>query len=291
MSPSGAHLEVTQLHKVFGPRPVLRGVDLNVRPGELVAVVGRSGCGKSTLLRVIAGLESAYGGSVSMDGSPVVGSADYTRMIFQEARLLPWASVLDNVLLGARAESKGRARSKERREHARELLRSVGLADRESDWPGRLSGGQKQRVALARGLMSNPRLLLLDEPLGALDAFTRIEMQQLVERVWLERRFTAVLVTHEIQEAVALADRVMVLEAGRASVEVEITMPRPRARESREFVDATARILRHILEGSAPAVVPLKHAAPDDASGTFDLPTFGVESSHSTAPPLHRSVR
>ncbi len=290
MSPSGAHLEVTQLHKLFGLRPVLRGVDLNVRPGELVAVVGRSGCGKSTLLRVIAGLEGAYGGSVSMDGSLIVGSADDTRMIFQEARLLPWASVLDNVLLGARADSKGRARSKERREHARELLRSVGLADRESDWPGRLSGGQKQRVALARGLMSNPRLLLLDEPLGALDAFTRIEMQQLVERVWLERRFTAVLVTHEIQEAVALADRVMVLEAGRASVEVEITMPRPRVRESREFVDATARILRHILEGSGPAAVPLRQAALEDASATFDVAKLGADSSQPIAAPLHRGV-
>jgi sulfonate transport system ATP-binding protein len=290
MSSTGAHLEVTRLHKTFGARPVLRGLDLSVRSGELVAVVGRSGCGKSTLLRVIAGLDGSYGGQVSMDGKVIVGAAADTRMIFQEARLLPWASVLDNVLLGARTESKGRANAKELRAHGHELLQNVGLADRESDWPGRLSGGQKQRVALARGLMSDPRLLLLDEPLGALDAFTRIEMQQLVERIWLERRFTAVLVTHEIQEAVALADRVIVLESGQASVEVAITMPRPRVRESREFVEATARILNQILEGSAAAVTaPRVSAAPgEDVSGTFDVVTLGADSARSTVRALHR---
>jgi sulfonate transport system ATP-binding protein len=243
----GIHLRVSGLSKSFDGRNVLREIDLEVQPGEFLAVVGRSGCGKSTLLRVLAGLESPDAGAVTCDGIAIDGVHSEVRMIFQEARLLPWSTVLSNVSLGARIELRTRAATHERESRAKALLKQVGLADREADWPGRLSGGQKQRVALARGLMSEPRLLLLDEPLGALDALTRLEMQQLIERLWVSLGFTAVLVTHEIQEAVALADRVIVIEDGRIVSRVDLTMARPRVREERPFVTTAATLLAQIL--------------------------------------------
>jgi sulfonate transport system ATP-binding protein len=184
---------------------------------------------------------------VTCDGVAIDGVHSDIRMIFQEARLLPWNTVLSNVKLGARAELRTRAATPERERRARALLGQVGLADREAEWPERLSGGQRQRVALARGLMSEPRLLLLDEPLGALDALTRLEMQQLIEHLWVSLGFTAVLVTHEIQEAVALADRVIVLDEGRIATCVDLPMKRPRVREDRPFVATSASLLAHIL--------------------------------------------
>jgi len=185
-------------------------------------------------------------------------------MIFQDARLLPWATVLSNVSLGVRPAMKAQPFAREREARARALLGDVGLADRASEWPGRLSGGQRQRVALARGLMSEPRLLLLDEPLGALDAFTRLEMQQLVSRLWRTCGFTAVLVTHEIQEAVALADRVIVLDQGVVVAEETIAIPRPRAPHDSRFVETATRLLGRIL-GTAPSSLPpaAAPAAPD----------------------------
>jgi sulfonate transport system ATP-binding protein len=243
----GIHLSVSGLHKTFGSRNVLQGIDLEVKSGEFLAIVGRSGCGKSTLLRVLAGLDSPEAGAVTCDGVAIDGVHSDVRMIFQEARLLPWSTVLSNVSLGARAERRTRAATPERERRAKALLKQVGLADREAEWPERLSGGQRQRVALARGLMSEPRLLLLDEPLGALDALTRLEMQQLIEHLWVSLGFTAILVTHEIQEAVALADRVIVLEEGRIATCVDLPMNRPRVREDRPFVTTSAYLLGHIL--------------------------------------------
>jgi sulfonate transport system ATP-binding protein len=243
----GIHLSVSGLHKTFGSRNVLKGIDLEVRSGEFLAIVGRSGCGKSTLLRVLAGLDSPEAGAVTCDGVAIDGVHSDVRMIFQEARLLPWHTVLSNVSLGARAALRSRAATPDRERRAMALLGQVGLADREAEWPERLSGGQRQRVALARGLMSEPRLLLLDEPLGALDALTRLEMQQLIERLWVSLGFTAVLVTHEIQEAVALADRVIVLEEGRVATSLDLPMNRPRVREDRAFVTTAAALLGHIL--------------------------------------------
>jgi sulfonate transport system ATP-binding protein len=248
VSAAGVRLTVGSLDKAYGSRQVLEGVDLHLGAGEFLAVVGRSGCGKSTLLRVIAGLERADAGRVLIDDVPRSGIHPEVRMIFQDSRLLPWSNVLSNVALGARAELKTGRRARERATRAEELLRNVGLVDRALDWPSRLSGGQQQRVALARGLMSQPRLLLLDEPLGALDALTRVEMQALLERLWLDGGFTAVLVTHDIQEAVALADRVIVLQDGQVATEVELRLKRPRVRESQEFVEICARLFRHILE-------------------------------------------
>jgi sulfonate transport system ATP-binding protein len=254
---AGIGLALRGLAKRFGERVVLDGVDLEVAPGEFVAVVGRSGCGKSTLLRLLAGLESPSAGSLSMrrDGAaaPADGRGD-VRIMFQEARLLPWRKVIDNVRLGLDApDAAARARA---------ALAQVGLADRADDWPATLSGGQRQRVALARALVHRPRLLLLDEPLGALDALTRIEMQQLIESLWRELGFTAVLVTHDVAEAVALADRVLLVEDGRVALDEPVALPRPRTHGSAAFAAiegrVLARVLRHpaaepVRDGEAPA--------------------------------------
>ncbi|MBW7475446.1 ATP-binding cassette domain-containing protein [Paenibacillus oenotherae] len=207
----------------FGQQRVLRGLNVTVAPGEFLAIVGRSGCGKSTLLRLIAGLEKPSAGTVSFDGEASAGLRSDVRIMFQDARLLPWKSVLDNVRIGAPGGDKAKAL---------EALDLVGLADRAGEWPSVLSGGQRQRVALARALAGNPRLLLFDEPLGALDALTRIEMQDLIERLWQERQFTAIIVTHDVSEAVALADRVVLVENGAISLDVDIALSRPRERVS-----------------------------------------------------------
>lgn len=216
-------IRIRDLRKSFGDRQVLRGVSLDIEPGQFVSVVGRSGCGKSTLLRLIAGLETPDEGTIQTDADDKRGAA--IRIMFQEPRLLPWASVIRNVDIGlAGTEMQGRHHL------ARQALASVGLADRAHEWPSALSGGQKQRVALARALINQPGLLLLDEPLGALDALTRIEMQLLLESMWLSRRFTAVLVTHEVAEAVVLSDRVLLLDSGRITEDIWIDLPRPRRR-------------------------------------------------------------
>ena len=203
-----------KLGKRYGERVVLRGLDLELAAGEFVAVVGRSGCGKSTLLlRLLAGLEAPSGeqggpparAPVLFDGFPQWGADDRVRIMFQDARLLPWKSVLDNVALGLPRRERAQAAA---------VLRQVGLGDRGGDWPAQLSGGQRQRVELARALVHRPGLLLLDEPLGALDALTRIDMQQLIETLWRRDGFTSVLVTHDVGEAVALADRILVLDEG-----------------------------------------------------------------------------
>jgi sulfonate transport system ATP-binding protein len=158
--------------------------------------------------------------------------------MFQEARLLPWRRVLDNVLLGLGSGQ---------RSHGEEVLGQVGLAERGGDWPARLSGGQRQRVALARALVHQPRLLLLDEPLGALDALTRIEMHRLIEGLWLRHRFTALLVTHDVQEAVALADRVILIEDGRIALDERIALARPRSQGDPAFAALEKRILDRVL--------------------------------------------
>ena len=236
----GAGLSVEGLSKAYGARQVLSGVDLKIAPGEFVALVGRSGCGKSTLLRLLAGLERPDAGRVVQ-----TGAAGETRMMFQDARLLPWKRVLDNVALGL--PSAGAV------ERARAALAQVGLADRAGDWPAVLSGGQKQRVALARALVHAPRLLLLDEPLGALDALTRIEMQRLIESLWQRHGFTAVLVTHDVGEAVALADRVLLIEDRGIAVDDTVGLARPRSRGDAAFARREAALLDRVL---APAPAP-----------------------------------
>src|SRR5258708_9933817 len=185
------------LSKEFGGRLVLHSLDFRVEPGELVAVVGKSGCGKSTLLRLICGLEKPSSGWVEVDGERLTGLSHHARLMFQDAALLPWKSVQANVALAA-------PRNGLRDRVAEDALHQVGLQDRAQEWPSILSGGQRQRVALARALASNANLLLFDEPLGAVDALTRLEMQTLIERLWLGRRFGPLLVDNDLEEAVAL---------------------------------------------------------------------------------------
>ncbi len=237
---TGLSLAVTGLEKSFKQKSVLRGLTLEVRPSEFVAVVGKSGCGKSTLLRLVAGLERANAGSISIDGRAVTGVDPRLRVVFQDHRLLPWKRVLENVALGL---------GPERTEDARIMLRHVGLGQRAADLPGNLSGGERQRVSLARALLPRPGLLLLDEPLGALDALTRINMQGLVERLWREQGFTAVLITHDVDEAVVLADRIVVLQGGVIDFQVEVSLPRPRPRTGPLFDRMKELVLGRILRG------------------------------------------
>jgi sulfonate transport system ATP-binding protein len=238
----GARVEVSGLSKHFGQRVVLEDIDLDIAPGEFVAVVGRSGCGKSTLLRLLAGLEQAEAGQLRFDGDALTSRRDDTRLMFQEPRLLPWKRVVDNVALGL---PRG-AEKAEARERAMQALAQVGLADRAGEWPSVLSGGQRQRVALARALVHAPRLLLLDEPLGALDALTRIEMHRLIESLWQRHGFTALLVTHDVAEAVALADRVVLIDAHRIALDQPVRLPRPRTR-GEAFDAIEERVLQRVL--------------------------------------------
>jgi sulfonate transport system ATP-binding protein len=219
----GVPVALRGVSKAFGERTVLSGLDLELRAGEFVAVIGRSGCGKSTLLRLISGLDPASRGEVEVDGRMVESLQPKVRLLFQDARLLPWQRVRENV---------GIARGPGWRETADAALADVGLADRAGDWPAVLSGGQRQRVALARALVSRPGVLLLDEPFGALDALTRIEMHRLLDRIWREHGFTTLLITHDVAEAVALADRVIVLREGRVALDLPVPLPRPRREEA-----------------------------------------------------------
>jgi sulfonate transport system ATP-binding protein len=239
----GLPLIIRNLRKSFGDNEVLGGIDLHIPAGQFVAVVGQSGCGKSTLLRLIGGVEVITSGTISFGEE--ARAADI-RVMFQEPRLLPWARVLGNVEVGLGRERNAR----DAQERAMKALDEVGLGNKRGQWPATLSGGQKQRVALARALVSQPRVLALDEPLGALDALTRISMQQLLERVWRDQSFTAILVTHDVAEAVALADRVLIIEDGHIAQDVPVDIPRPRRRGSVDLAALEGSILRHLLKSS-----------------------------------------
>jgi sulfonate transport system ATP-binding protein len=189
---------VRNLRRAYGSRVVIEGLDLTIRTGEFVALLGESGCGKTTLLRALAGLDPVDGGHIEGPAQPAV--------VFQEHRLLPWASLWRNVALGNETAAGRRL--------AEDALREVGLQGREEDWPRNLSGGQAQRVALARALVREPRLLLLDEPFAALDALTRIRMHQLIRELVSRHRPGVLLVTHDVDEAIAIADRILVMRGG-----------------------------------------------------------------------------
>jgi sulfonate transport system ATP-binding protein len=215
------------VRRAFGATVVLACVDLTVRPGEVVALLGGSGSGKSTLLRALAGLDPETSGAIEVRGRAAV--------VFQEHRLLPWKRVGDNVALGLSGPRI--------RERTRAALAEVGLAERDRAWPAELSGGQAQRVAVARALVREPDVLLLDEPFGALDALTRLRMQALLGRLRAEHGFAALLVTHDVDEALLLADRTLVLAGGRIVADAAVPLPRPRAHDDPGFGALRRRLL------------------------------------------------
>ncbi|GAA2638432.1 ABC transporter ATP-binding protein [Dactylosporangium fulvum] len=220
----------TGVRRVFGTTVVLDGVDLTIGRGEVVALLGASGSGKSTLLRVLAGLDDEATGTYTTHGS--------TAVVFQEHRLLPWKRVSANVALGVRGG--------DLRARVEEALHEVGLTEKGRAWPAELSGGQSQRVAFARALVRRPDLLLLDEPFGALDALNRLRMQALFGRLRARHDFAALLVTHDVDEALLLADRVLVLDSGRIAEDRKVPLPRPRAVDAPGF-GAERRALLSLL--------------------------------------------
>jgi sulfonate transport system ATP-binding protein len=220
-------VEVRGLTREFGTNTVLRSLDLRLRPGEFTVLLGRSGSGKSTLLRTLAGLDPAPEGTLTVPAARAV--------VFQEPRLLPWKRVWQNVSLGLRVP--------DARKRAEEALEEVGLGHRLNAWPLTLSGGEAQRAALARALVRAPKLLLLDEPFAALDALTRLRMQAMVAALWQAHQPAVLLVTHDVDEAVLLADRVLVLEHGRIALDTTINLPRPRRHGMQGFNALRATLL------------------------------------------------
>ena len=218
----------------------LGGFSLEIALGEIVVVVGGSGCGKSTLLRVVSGLDRPTSGRVVLDGTTITAPHEKIGIVFQEPRLLPWLTVADNVGFGLA----GRPKSERVRRVADQVAR-VGLADKATVWPRELSGGQAQRVAIARALVTRPEVLLLDEPFSALDAFTRGDLQDHLLDLWADLKPTLLVVTHDVDEAIVLADRVIVMRArpGRIQDEIAVDLPRPRDRQSAAFDFAKRRVL------------------------------------------------
>lgn len=241
----------------------LDGVSLEVELGEIVAIIGGSGCGKSTLLRAIGGLDPASEGAVVLDGERIAAPHEKIGIIFQEPRLLPWLKVAENVGFGLGGRPKA-----ERAQRVSVALKRVGLADKANVWPRELSGGQAQRVAIARALVPRPEVLLLDEPFSALDAFTRTDLQDHLLDLWADAKPTLILVTHDVDEAIVLADRVMVMcpRPGRIFDEIEVNLPRPRDRQSAAFDFVKRRVLA-ALDRSLNRAAASVEAEPKAAAG------------------------
>jgi ABC-type nitrate/sulfonate/bicarbonate transport system ATPase subunit len=263
---------ITGVSKSFrgrrGHRTALDDVSARIEPGEFVSLLGPSGCGKSTLLNILAGFLNADGGDVRVDGEPVAGPSADRGVLFQSPMLFPWLTTLDNVLFGPRAR---RRPLREARAEAKELLRTVGLADFGDAYPHELSGGMRHRAAFARVLINKPRLLLMDEPFGALDAITRGSMQRLLLELWQTHPTTIVFVTHDVEEAALLSDRVHVLSGspGRVKATIDVDLPRPRTVESTETLEflALKRRIRRELDATLPGTDRLPPELPAAQAG------------------------
>lgn len=254
---TGSAVDIVDVTHAFatddGPLQVLDGISISAKPGSFTALVGPSGCGKSTLLRLLAGLDRSLIGTTYVDGKPVTGPSPERAVVFQDPTLLPWRTVRNNIGFGPDV----RGTAKEQAKRVEESLELVGLGDFADAWPSQLSGGMAQRVALARALVSEPSLLLLDEPLGKLDALTRRTLQGELLTLWERNRYTAFLVTHDVSEALLLADRVIVFTprpariAGVFEVSEEVGEARPRDQASPEFLRIRREILALIDAGDA----------------------------------------
>ena len=228
----------------------LEDINLTINKGEFISIVGASGCGKSTLLRIIGGLETKTDGSIQSGGREITDTGEERGMAFQESRLFPWLTIEKNVLFGLPYSEKKKLGKKEQIEKAYHYLELVGLADFGRAYPNQLSGGMQQRVSIARALIENPEILLLDEPFGALDALTRINMQEEIQRIWQHEKKTMILVTHDIEEAVYLGDRIVVFSSrpGKIVRLVNVSLPRPRYRSSGEFVEIKKSIMKEFFK-------------------------------------------
>lgn len=243
-------LELRNLSKTYANGTVaLSHFSLRVEQGESVAIVGGSGCGKSTLLRLVSGLDQPTAGERVIDGDRISGPHSAIGLVFQEPRLLPWLSIADNVAFGLDGVA-----PQEKKERVHAALQSVGLAEQAHKWPREMSGGMAQRIALARALVVRPRVLLLDEPFSALDALTRARLQDHLVGLWEDTRTTLILVTHDIEEALVVADRVIVLRPhpGRIDAVIDVDLSRPRIRDAEEF-EIVKRELRATLDRSLAA--------------------------------------
>jgi NitT/TauT family transport system ATP-binding protein/sulfonate transport system ATP-binding protein len=249
-------IEINHLNKHYDVKgqalQVLDDITLTIQPGEFVSIVGSSGCGKSTLLRLVIGLEDRYDGQLLLDGQRIVGTSLDRGIVFQEHRLFPWLTVEDNVRLGL-LNAPGSDAEKDR--SVKEHIALVGLVGFEKAYPHQLSGGMSQRVAIARALVNRPEVLLLDEPFGALDALTRTHLQQELQRIWQAEGITAILVTHDVEEAVYLSDRVVVMQPrpGRIKRIVDVPLVRPRDRNSQAFAAIKEDLLRDFGAEPQPA--------------------------------------
>ena len=259
-------LQLASVTKVY-PNGVhaLERFSAEIQLGEIIAIIGGSGCGKSTLLRAVAGLDRASAGPVTLDGETITAPHAKVGIIFQEPRLLPWLTVADNIGFGL-----SELPAAERRERVAKALARVGLADKAKVWPRELSGGQAQRVAIARALVAQPEVLLLDEPFSALDAFTRKDLQDHLLDLWADTRPTLVLVTHDVEEAVVLADRVLVMRPhpGRLFEEITINLSRPRDRNAPLFEQFKRHVLT-ALDRSLDRTVPDMQGRRDAGGGLW----------------------
>ena len=243
---TNGHISIKGVKKVFNdasgnPMVALEKVDLDIKKGEFISLIGPSGCGKSTLLRLIAGLDTPTEGELLLDGD-VITKPDHERgLIFQDPTLFPWLNVYDNVSSGLKA----RKVYQQQKHEVKEYVKLVGLEGFEKSYPHQISGGMAQRVSLARALVNGTKVLLLDEPLGALDAFTRMQMQDEILRLWGEKGTTMMLVTHDIDEAIYLCDRIVIMTArpGKIQAIIEVKMERPRSRNHPDFLHLRANIL------------------------------------------------
>lgn len=233
-------LTLTNVSRSFLNQHVIQNIDLSAQPGEILGLLGTSGCGKSTLLRAISGLDDGYEGTIMINGEQLDGVHDKTGFIFQEPRLMPWLNVLDNVTFGLKGDKN------EKKERALDFIARVGMSGKENYFPHQLSGGMAQRIAIARALVTSPEILLLDEPFSALDALTKMQLQDLLLDIWKTYQTTIVLVTHDIDEAIYLCDRVVVLRGQPGVIDhtLSIDEQHPRKRGS----ESSARYKAHILD-------------------------------------------